>query len=330
VVDLHGARGDDRGRGQAGNRLRGDRAHAGRQRAARGGGAGARGGAARRRPGGRAAARARGRAEVRQHELLEDEQRADREDGGKRPVGLLELLAERRAAIALANVAAHGRGRALEALGHLAELLPNFGTRELARFRGLGQRDARAHEQRLDARDGRLHRLRDLLVRERVDLTQEQRRPLRLRQLLDVLHEEPELLAPVHLVRGRRAAVGEVDVHRVHADRGGAPQVVERPVARDAVEPGADVQRALIGEHRVEGRGEDVLEDVLGVLARPQHVPAERKEARLVAAHQGFVGGLVAASGQRDQAVVGLQPQQRRRSAEPVGPDMLESSGFHA
>ena len=93
---------------------------------------------------------------------------------------------------------------------------------------------------------------------------------------------------------------------------------------------GPHVQRALVGEHRVERGGEDLLEHVLGVLARAEHVPAEREQARLVAGHERLVGGLVAASGQRDEALVGLDPQQRRRAAKlAVRAGVGEGRGFH-
>ena len=106
--------------------------------------------------------------------------------------------------------------------------------------------------------------------------------------------------------------LGEVDVHRVHADRGGAAQVVERAVARDPVQPRPHVDLALVGEHRVEGGGEDLLQHVLGVLARAEHVAAEGQQARLVARAERLEGGVLAAAGERDQALVGLQAQQRQ------------------
>ena len=112
------------------------------------------------------------------------------------------------------------------------------------------------------------------------------------------------------------AVFGEVDVHRVHADGGGAAQVVERAVAGDAVEPGPDVDLALVGEDRVEGGGEDLLQDVLGVLARAEHVAAEGQQARLVARAQRLEGGVMAPAGEGDQPLVGLQAQQRGRAAQ--------------
>ena len=85
LADLDGARGDDRGGRDAGGGLGGDRADAGGDGAAGRGAAGrrTRAGAA----GGGGAAAARGRAEVGEHELLEEQQRADREDRGQRLVG---------------------------------------------------------------------------------------------------------------------------------------------------------------------------------------------------------------------------------------------------
>ena len=203
-----------------------------------------------------------------------------------------------------------------QALGDLAELQAHLVAAQLARLGGLGERDARAHEQRLDRRHGRLHRLCDLLVGERVDLAQQQRGALGLGQLVDVGEQLAEALAADRPVARGHAVVGEVDVHRVDAHRGRAAQVVERAVARDPVQPRARVDLALVGEHRVEGRGEDLLQDVLGVLARAEHVAAEGEQARLVARAERLEGGVLAAPRERDQALVGLQAQQRRRPAQ--------------
>jgi hypothetical protein len=172
--------------------------------------------------------------------------------------------------------------------------------------------DTGAHEQRLHRRDGGLHRLGDLLVRQCVDLAQQQRGPLRLRELLHVGDQEAELLAAVDLVRGRLPVLGQVDVHRVHADRLRASQVVQRPVARDPVQPRPHVDRPVVGQHRVEGRREDLLQHVLRVLLRGQHVPAEREQPRLVARHQRLEGMVVPAPDHGDEALVRLQTQQGR------------------
>jgi hypothetical protein len=135
-------------------------------------------------------------------------------------------------------------------------------------------------------------------------------------QRLDVADELAELLALVDLVGRGAAVVGEVDVHGVHADGGLPAQVVQAAVARDPVEPRAHVDGPVVGEHRAERGREDLLQDVLGVLARGEHVAAEREEPRLVARDERLVGGLAAAPGQGDQAVVALQAQKRSGAPE--------------
>jgi hypothetical protein len=111
----------------------------------------------------------------------------------------------------------------------------------------------------------------------------------------------------VDLVGRRDAALGEVHVHRVDADRLHPAQVVERSVARDPVQPRAHVDRAVVGTDRVERGGEDLLQDVLCVLARAEHVAAEGQQARLVAGDEHLERRVVAAPHERDQAFVGLQ-----------------------
>ena len=87
--------------------------------------------------------------------------------------------------------------------------------------------------------------------------------------------------------------------------------MVERAVARDPVEPRPHVDLALVGEDRVEGGGEDLLQHVLGVLLGAEHVPAEGEQARLVAREERLEGGVLPAAGERDELLVGLQAQQR-------------------
>ena len=81
--------------------------------------------------------------------------------------------------------------------------------------------------------------------------------------------------------------------------------------------------RTLIGRSSaiiaLNGGGEDLLQDVLGVLARAEHVPAEGQQPRLVAGDERLEGGLVAAAGQRDEPLVAREPEQRRRPAQTGG-----------
>jgi hypothetical protein len=45
-------------------------------------------------------------------------------------------------------------------------------------------------------------------------------------------------------------------------------------------------------------------------------VPAEREQPRLVALHQRLKGAVVAAAGESDQPLVGLQPEERGTPGE--------------
>jgi hypothetical protein len=128
----------------------------------------------------------------------------------------------------------------------------------------------------------------------------------------------------VDLVGRRRAALGQVDVHRVDADRLRAPQVVERAVARDPVQPRPHVDRTVVREHRVEGGGEDLLQHVLRVLLGGQHVAAEGEEPRLVARHQRLERRLVATPRERDETLVRLQSEQGRTTMEAGGAGVLK------
>ena len=74
-----------------------------------------------------------------QDELLEEQQRTDREDGRQRLVRFLQRAPEGRAAVAGLEVPADRRWHPLQALGDLAQLEPHLAARQLARLGGLGQ-----------------------------------------------------------------------------------------------------------------------------------------------------------------------------------------------
>ena len=203
-----------------------------------------------------------------------------------------------------------------DALGGLGELQADVVAGELARLARLGQRDAGPNQQALHAGHGRVHRLGDLLVAHRVDLTQEQRRALRLGELADVGEEVAELLAVLDPLEGGHPVHVGVGVHRVLTVGGRLAKVVEAAVASDPVEPGPHRDRALVGDHRVVGGDEDLLEHVLGVLGRAQHLAAEAEEARLVALDQSVEGVLVALPGQRDELLIVLEAKEGRAPGE--------------
>ena len=314
VLDLDGAGGDDRGGGEAGDGLRGQRARAGAHRAARGGARGA-GGAGR---GGAAAARPRRRGRRRPPPACASRTFLSSSSG---PTG--KTAASARFVWRSWRLKSWQRShvRRWRRTGGLVRRRPSATSPSSSRTSSQvssrasaasASADAGAHEQRLDRRDRGLHRLGDLVVGERVDLAQQERGALRLGQVLHVRHQLAELLALVDLVGGREAVLGQVHVHRVDADRLRLAEVVERAVARDPVQPRPHVDLAVVGVDRVEGGREDLLQHVLRVLAAGEHVAAEGQQARLVAGHQRLEGVVVAAPDERDQALVRLQPQQRR------------------
>ena len=121
-----------------------------------------------------------------------------------------------------------------------------------------------------------------------------------------------DALLILRAVAGRQAVVSEVDVHRVDADRRSTAKMVQRAVARDPVKPRPGVDRPVVGEHRVEGRRKHLLQHVLGVLARAEHVAAEGEQARFVARAQRLEGRVLPMARQLDELLIGLQAQQRR------------------
>ena len=199
-----------------------------------------------------------------------------------------------------------------ETFSGLGELQADLVAGELASLGGLGERDTGPDEQGLDARDGGVHRLGDLLVAHRVDLAEQESRALGLGKVRDVLEQAAELLAVLHALERGDAIHVRHRVHRVDAVRGGPAKVVEAAVARDPVEPGAHSDVALVGDHRVVGGDEHLLEHVFRVLCRAQHLAAEAQEPGLVALDQRIEGVLMAAPDEDDQVRVVLEAKQRR------------------
>ncbi len=152
LLDLDGAGGHERRRGQARCRLGRDRADARRKEPGRGrahdcAGSGRCGASDRRRLSGRARGRgararagARGVADVQDRELAQQEEPPEGEHGGELLARLVELALEGRAAVACPQVPAdQGPGAALEALGDFGKLDANLLAGEQSRLRGLGQ-----------------------------------------------------------------------------------------------------------------------------------------------------------------------------------------------
>ena len=127
--------------------------------------------------------------------------------------------------------------------------------------------------------------------------------------LVDIADELAEALAANHLLAGGETVLGEVRIHRVDPDSGRSAEMVEAAVASDPVEPGPDVDLTPVGEDRVEGGREDLLQNILGVLARAEHVAAKREQADLVATDERLEGLVLATADQCDEALIGLEAQ---------------------
>ena len=205
-------------------------------------------------------------SELRRESVCECGERADRHQRGERLAVPAKLGAVVAAAIAVLHMEASGAGHLPEALGRLGKLQVDLVAGQVAALACVGQGHAGPDQERLDGGDRCVHRDRDLLIGEGVDLAKEQRAPLRLGQPLDVKDERPELSALLDLLRNRGAVLVRVDVHGILALGHGLAKVVEAAVAGDAVEPRPRVDRAVVGEDRLVGGNVDLLEHVLGVL----------------------------------------------------------------
>ena len=100
-----------------------------------------------------------------------------------------------------------------------------------------------------------------------------------------------------------------MDVHRVLPIGPGLAQVIQAPIPRDPVEPRPGVDRTLIGQHRRVRRDEDLLQQILRILARRDHVPAEAEQPRLVPVEKHLERPVVPSTNQGDELLVALQAQ---------------------
>ena len=109
------------------------------------------------------------------------------------------------------------------------------------------------------------------------------------------------------------------DLEDVGGRRDRAAQVVDAAVVGDAVQPGAQVDVALVGAQRAVGADEDVLQHVLGVLARAgaQHLAHVGEQPLAVAVVDDAERLVAAGAEQREQLLVGAQAQQRRAERQP-------------
>src|ERR1700728_2969749 len=105
--------------------------------------------------------------------------------------------------------------------------------------------------------------------------------------------------------------------------------MVEASVAGDAVQPRTEVDLAIIGEQGAEGCGEDLLEDILRVLARTDDPRAEREQARLVASDDDLERRLVPGARLRDQPFIAGDAEQGHGAAAGGGALLDQCVAFH-
>ena len=147
-------------------------------------------------------------------------------------------------------------------------------------------------------------------VRHAVDLSHQQRRALLIGQPPDVLDQLGEVGAPLRLLdRVVQRLAG--DLEHVGGRRDRPAHVVDAAVVRHAVQPRAQVHGPLVRAQRSVGTHEHVLQDVLGVLARtaPEHLAHVREQPLAVAVVDHAERLVVAGAEQRQQLVVGANPQ---------------------
>ena len=145
----------------------------------------------------------------------------------------------------------------------------------------------------------------DLLVAEAFQLTHHNRRPLCLWQRLQPPHQVGQLFAALQLLR-RAGAAGDHLGQGLGRGRAVA-QVVERGVADDAEEPGAQLDLGPVAAQRQQGLGEGVLGHVLGPAADDRRRVAGQRLA--VAADDLLEGVLVALADEGDEGAVRLRAQ---------------------
>ena len=255
VLDLDGAAGGERGRARDGGDLAGGgAAHGGRA-------AGSRSAA------GRCAAR--GGSAAADAEQLRGERRGAGAgaEGGEARAHPAQRGAVLAAAVALAHVAAGAAGRLDAAVVGGDQVVADDGAVGAAGLGGLDEPEPRAHEQRLDGRDGDVERGGEVGVGHAVDLAHQQRRALLVGEAADVGDQAAQVLAPLRVLE-RVVQRGPRHLEHVGGGRHRAAQVVDAAVVGDAVEPRADVDRALVGAQGAERAHEDVLQHVLRILAR--------------------------------------------------------------
>jgi hypothetical protein len=164
-----------------------------------------------------------------------------------------------------------------------------------------------------------------------VELCEQQRLPLVVRQARDVAEQLAQVSSPGDLVgeaeRGR-LLVGELRL------RAASAQHADALVARDPVEPWAHAQVPLGADDPAIGVDEGLLDGVLRLVPGAEHVAAEREQVAVVTLVEGLEGRVTAGADPLDEPLVGREPEQPRRAfsrrARSRGSASDPSSRLHA
>ncbi len=136
----------------------------------------------------------------------------------------------------------------------------------------------------------------------------------------DVLDQAREVVAALRLLDrvAQRLARQVEDVGR---RRHRPAQVVDAAVVGDAVQPRPQVHLPRVGPQRAVRADEHVLEEILGVLARPgpQHLAHVREQALAVAVVDDAEGLVAAGAEEREQLLVRAQAEQRHPERPEAG-----------
>ena len=162
----------------------------------------------------------------------------------------------------------------------------------------------------------------DLVVAHAVELSHQEGRALVLGQRPQVLDQLGDLRARLRLGGGRAGAGDEVVGE---LGRRGRPvaEIVQRRVADDPVEPGAQLDLGVAAAQRLERLAEGVLGDVL--VAAADDRGGEPAERAAVAPHDLLEGALVAFADEPDQPPVGLGAE--RRAEDEAGGQASRARG---
>ena len=127
---------------------------------------------------------------------------------------------------------------------------------------------------------------------------------------MEVGDQPPQVLAALDL--GDRVGAAGQQLVGLQRRGGRAAHVVDAAVVGDAVEPRPHGDLAVAGAQGAVGAQEDVLHDVLGLGVPAQHVAHVGEQALVVAVVEHAERVLAAGAEEREQLLVGAQPQQRR------------------